>query len=198
MASLFIPWTVTFGTNTIGYRYSYHFEIYKFPFMAYYVVLTPIGSEAWWEPHQNTLEYLGAVLMTLSSVIVIIGGIKEKFVRLLTGGVTLSFFALVFFSFDSAVVYIQNAPLVQNYTIVPLGMFIPPLSWIVILFYPEKETLTKPASTMYCGQCGMQVPTSFNLCPYCGSKLWKPICPTCGREVSPEHNFCPYCGSRLT
>ncbi|MFQ6095702.1 MAG: zinc ribbon domain-containing protein [Candidatus Bathyarchaeia archaeon] len=195
--SLFVPWTVTLGKNMIGYQ-EYYFEIYKFPFMAYCVLLNPTGADSWWEIYQSVPKYLGTVLMTLSSFMVIVGGTRESLRKLLTWGAAVSFLALVLFSFDSDVVHMQYAPLIQEYIIVPIGMFIPPLSWIMMLFHPARGVMTKRTSRIFCGLCGREISADFNLCPYCGGKLLKPVCPTCGKEVSFERAFCPHCGSELT
>lgn len=196
--SLIIPWTVISGTNTFSYIYSFSFYIFEFPFMSYNLVSMSGETQSWWEAYEFVPRYLGLVMMALGGVISIIGGLRKEYEGLIGWGGVLSVLALVSFtSFNSANIYIQG-PLVQNYTILPLGAFIPVLFWIIVLLYPKKEMERRLGySNLFCSMCGREVSPEFNICPFCGVKLWKPTCPSCGREASVEHNFCPFCGTRL-
>ena len=196
--SLIIPWTVISGTNTVSYIYSFSFYIFEFPFMSYTLVSTSGETQTWWEAYTFAPRYLGLITMALGGIMSIIGGLRQRYEHLIEWGGVLSVIALVSFtSLDSADISIQM-PLTQRYTILPLGSFVPVLYWIVVLLYPKRETVKKLRyPKLFCSMCGREVSPEFNVCPFCGVKLWKPTCPQCGREVSMEHNFCPFCGTSL-
>jgi len=197
--SLFVPWTVTWGTNIIGF-YSSEFYVFEFPFMAYYVVSSSSGTQFSWEVYEFVPRYFGTMLIIFGSFLAVMGSIKQKY-RFIEWGGVLGMLALVFFvGCNSASVYVPYA-LIQNYTTLPLGVFIPVLFWVMILLRPSEASatvLSKPGpSKMFCARCGREVSPEFRFCPYCGAESKRFLCPKCGGELSSEYIFCPLCGARL-
>jgi len=195
--SLALPWTVVWGTQTVGFL-TYTFYIFEFPFMEYTVVYSFQGTESFLETYQFAPRYLGITLIILGGILAIIGSIKQKYSALVEWGGISSILALIFFMCFNSANIIISYPLTQKYTSVPLGIFIPVLFWILILFYPRKTTtLLKEKAKIFCAQCGKEMTLEFSFCPFCGAEATRLVCPICGKEVSIEHNFCPSCGSRM-
>jgi len=195
--SLAVPWTVIWGTNTTTLGTS-DFYVFEFPFMSYYMVYSPLGTASWWQNYEFAPKYLGIILIVMGSILAIMGSTKQKRGVLVKWGGISSMLALIFFTgLDSADIRISYY-LVQTYTMVPLGMFVPALFWLLILFYP-KETTTPLRETprLFCGQCGKEMSPEFNICPYCMANIMKPLCQVCGSEVLIEHTFCPFCGAKI-
>ncbi|RLI34368.1 hypothetical protein DRO55_06605 [Candidatus Bathyarchaeota archaeon] len=131
-------------------------------------------------------------MVILGGIFAIGGSASDEHGGLTKWGGILSILALVFFTgLRSENIFIDQ-PISQNYTVLPVGMFIPVIYWILILLYPSKVT-----TKLHCEQCGRELSPDFNLCPYCGAPLKKPTCPRCGVEISPEYIYCPSCGARL-
>jgi len=189
--SLATPWTITWGTSVIGLS-AFSFYVLDFPFMTYYYVYSSMVSYSWWEPFNFTPRYLAMFMVILGGIFAIGGSASGEHGDLTKWGGILSILALVFFTgLRSENIFIDK-PISQSYTVLPVGMFIPVIYWILILLYPSKVT-----TKLHCEQCGRELSPDFNLCPYCGAPLKKPTCPRCGIEISPEYIYCPSCGARL-
>lgn len=51
-------------------------------------------------------------------------------------------------------------------------------------------------SSAVCRNCGKEIPTGANFCPFCGMKKIY-TCPSCKKELVDGMMFCPYCGTKL-
>ena len=198
--SLLVPWTVTWGTNVVGVFYS-QFYIFEFPFMTYYVVTVPGGLETWWDTYEFVPRYLGILFMVIGGLLAFLRELNSKPNSFVSWGGVFGTLAIIFFTSCRSASITISYPVTQSYTVVPLGLFMPAFYWILILLYPEesisKMSLLQAPSTLYCGHCGRQVSPEFNVCPYCGQNLIKPVCSSCGRTVPLSFEFCPYCGAPL-
>jgi RNA polymerase subunit RPABC4/transcription elongation factor Spt4 len=195
--SLIVPWTITWGTNIIGFVYS-QFYIFEFPFMSYYVVSVPGGFETWWDTYEFAPRYLGAFSMVLGGVLAFMGGNRRGSERLIRWGGVLSVLAIIFFTSCRSADITINYPVTQSYTVLPMGLFMPVLYWVLVLLYSGRRVSPGGAKTpLYCGYCGGTIFPEFNLCPFCGHEVKKPTCPRCGRDVTLGYAFCPFCGVRL-
>lgn len=195
LASTFVPWTIGWGVNVIG-DLSYNWFVLEFPFMEHFSV--PGLAHNVWAVYKFVPKYLGMTFIFIGGIIAIIGGFRQKYESLLRWGGVSGTLALIFFmGCKSASINILE-PISQSYSFIPVGAFIPALFWILVsISAPKEAIITKPATTIFCGQCGSQVSPQFNLCPFCGAKLIKPTCPNCGKEVPVQYTFCLYCGTRI-
>jgi len=199
LSSTLVPWTIVFITEReIGSIFTYQGYIFEFPFKAYYVILGPTGASSEWRGYEFTPRYLGIVFLIAGGILAVFGGLKERLRSLFELGTSLGVLSLIFFvAYTSAKVTIEY-PLVQSYTIIPVGAFAPLLCCILVFLSALRSAAaSRPATTLSCGNCGRSVSPGFKLCPFCGAELRKALCPGCGREVSAEHAFCPHCGTRL-
>ena len=194
--SLAIPWTITWGVNTTWHISSFHFYILEFPFMAYYMIYIPGDYQSWWEAYNFAPRYLSLIFIIAGGVLAIVGGVNQHDELISWGGVLSVFAIIIFMGCKSAVITIRY-PISQSYTILPLGLFVPAIYWILILLHPSTKSRHISPGRIYCGYCGREMSPEFNVCPFCGVKLTKPTCPNCGRTISLDYDYCPFCGIKL-
>jgi len=202
LASLALPWKVTWGTNEFGFSTSW-FTILEFPFMAETALfLGPQETWTTWELYKSVPKYAGTTLVLLGAVLSLWGSTKRKQGNLVEWGGALSLVGLVLFSGSGyEEVYIQY-PLFQTYASLPIGMFVPVIFWILIFVHSQKAKqratripLTK--SGFFCGECGKEISSEYVYCPFCGKENRKVACESCGMSVSSRSAFCPHCGSKI-
>jgi hypothetical protein len=195
--SLVLPWTVVWGTNTMSGITS-EFYVLEFPFMAYYVAVYGSETTTWWEDYQSAPKYLGVALVLIGGVLGLYGSARRKRAGFAEWGGISSVVGLAFFSGSSSAEIYIAVPLIQRYTSLPVGMFIPAVYWFLILFYPAETTgLARGTPEMFCGECGKGISAEFVFCPFCGTETKRVKCQVCGVKVYAESSFCPSCGSKI-
>jgi len=197
--SLCLPWTITYGTNTYGPLVE-EFYIFEFPFMAHYVFMyEPQGTVPMWEIYQSSLKYLGTALVLLGGILALLGCTKleqESFVK--WGGAS-SLVGMVLFSGSRYAEIFIPYTLMQQYTSYPVGMFIPVVFWILILYSPNRGVRRARKTPfeqheIFCGECGRRILLEAGICPFCGAATGRTTCQKCGMRISAHHVFCPFCG----
>jgi len=200
LGSLAVPWTVTWGTNTV-WATSSSFYIFEFPFIAYYVIVYDLqGTNSGWKLYQSAPKYFGTTLVLLGGIIALLGTMKKDQNSLVEWGGTSSLIGLIFFSGSRFTEVVIPCSLVQRYMSIPIGMFIPATFWILILHHPQKgehRFKRSPFSEtkLFCGECGQEISPEFSFCPFCGTGVHGILCHSCGRRISADYKYCPFCGS---
>ncbi len=202
LASLALPWKVTWGTNEFGFSTSW-FVILEFPF-AVETALFAAQQETWttWELYNSVPKYAGTALVVLGVILSLRGCARRKQGSLVEFGGVSSLVGLVLFSGSGyEEVYIQY-PLFQTYASLPVGMFVPVVFWILVFVQsqktkPRNSRVTSTKSAYFCGSCGKIISSEYVFCPFCGKENRKVACESCGTSISAWSVYCPHCGTRI-
>jgi len=201
LVSLVLPWKITWGTNTAVAATSW-FYIVEFPFMVESIIYNQYETWTSWELYNSVPKYVGTMLVLLGTILSLWGTVKWKREYLVVWGGILGLVGMVFFAGSQyEEVFIQSM-LYQTYESLPLGMFIPVAFWLLIFIRPQEPAryVTKGQFrklSFFCGECGREISSEFEFCPFCGEEIRKVTCKTCGKKISIQHTFCPYCGSKI-